>query len=125
MPVGRIQYLHMGPMRFSEFLLAIGEEKLSTLLLNYQLGDEIPETAHQRLLELVRSYYFVGSKVKYANISAQDQSVTLKKDLELLVMARVVSKVVHSHCSGLPLQAEMDEKVFKLLFLDVGFSDPI
>lgn len=67
----------------------------------------------------------VGVKVKYSNISAQDQSSTLKKDLDLLAMARVVSKVVHSHCSGLPLQAEMKDKVFKLLFLDVGLMNAI
>lgn len=180
MPVGRIQYLHMGPMCFSEFLLAIGEEKLAELILNYQYGEGIPELAHKRLLELLRSYCFVGGmpeavavfadtqsyrevsdvhnsiidayredfpkyagsrnlnrmlsvfnfaarnvgvKVKYANISAQDQSATLKKDLELLTMARVISRVVHSHCSGLPLQADMEEKVFKLLFLDVGLMN--
>ena len=182
MPVGRVQYLHMGPMSFSEFLLAIGEKKLAELILNYQYGDSIPDIAHKRLLELLRSYYFVGgmpeavgvfaetqsyrevsevhnsiidtyredfpkyagsrnlnrmlnvfnfaarnvgAKVKYSNISAQDQSVTLRKDLELLTMARMISKVVHSHCSGLPLQADMEEKVFKLLFLDVGLMNAI
>lgn len=36
MPVGRIQYLHMGPMTFSEFLLAIGEEQLAELILGYE-----------------------------------------------------------------------------------------
>lgn len=182
MPVGRIQYLHMGPMCFSEFLLALGEEKLAELILNYRYGDNIPELAHKRLLELLRRYYFVGGmpeaidvfaetnsyrdvsdvhnsiidtyredfpkyagsrnlnrmlnvfnfaarnvgvKVKYSNISTQDKSATLKKDLELLTMARVVSRVVHSHCSGLPLQADMQEKVFKLLFLDVGLMNAI
>jgi hypothetical protein len=40
-------------------------------------------------------------------------------------MARVISKVVHSHCSGLPLQADLQEKVYKLLFLDVGLMNAI
>jgi hypothetical protein len=66
-----------------------------------------------------------GIKVKYSNISREEQSATLKKDLELLCMARVISKVVHSHCSGLPLQASLDEKVYKLLFLDVGLMNAI
>ncbi len=182
MPVGRVQYLHMGPMYFSEFLLAIGEEKLADFILNYRYGTLIPDVVHQRLLALLRTYYFVGGmpeavavfadtqsyrevsevhnaiidtyredfpkyagsrnlsrmlnvfnfiarnvgvKVKYSNISAQDQSATLKKDIELLTMARVVSKVIHSHCSGLPLQADLEEKVFKLLFLDVGLMNAI
>ncbi|UOG93638.1 MAG: ATP-binding protein [Candidatus Thiothrix sulfatifontis] len=182
MPVGRVQYLHMGPMTFSEFLLALGEDKLYQVVTEYQPGNEIGEMAHQRLLQLLRSYYFVGGmpeavaafaetrsyqsvsdvhnsiietyrddfpkygksrdqnrmldvfnfaarnvgvKVKYSNISREDQSTVLKKDLELLCMARVISKVVHSHCSGLPLQASLEEKVYKLLFLDVGLMNAI
>lgn len=182
MPVGRVQYLHMPPMTFSEFLLALGETKLHEIISGYAWGDDIGAVAHQRLLELLRSYYFVGGmpeavatfaetrryqpvsavhqsivdtyrddfpkyakyrdhkrmldvfnfaarhvgvKVKYSNISREDQSAALKKDLELLCMAKVISKVTHSHCSGLPLQANLDEKVYKLLFLDVGLMNAI
>lgn len=182
MPVGRIQYLHIGPMTFTEFLLALGEDNLYNFIKNYELGQKIGAIIHQRLLQLLRSYYFVGGmpeavaifadtrsyrqvsevhnsiietyredfpkyagsrnlnrmlnvfnfaarnvgiKVKYKNISKHDQSVTIKKDLELLTMARVISKVVHSHCTGLPLQADIEEKVYKLLFLDVGLMNAI
>jgi len=182
MPVGRIQYLHMGPMTFREFLQAMGEERLYELISHYELGREIGEIPHQRLLELLRSYYFIGGmpeavavftethsyktvsevhcsiidtyrddfpkyagsrnlnrmlnvfnfaarnvgiKIKYSNISRHDQSVTIKKDIELLAMARVVGKVVHSHCSGLPLQADLEEKVYKLIFLDIGLMNAI
>ncbi len=182
MPVGRIQYLHIGPMNFTEFLAALGEDKLYHFIMHYELEQEIGAVVHQRLLQLLRSYYFVGGmpeavaifaetrsyrevsevhnsiietyredfpkyagsrnlnrminvfnfaarhvgiKVKYSHFSRQEQSVTIKKDLELLAMARVISKVVHSHCSGLPLQADIDEKVYKLLFLDVGLMNAI
>lgn len=182
MPVGRIQYLYLGPMTFTEFLAALGEEKLYQFVTHYELGQEIGVVVHQRLLQLLRCYYFVGGmpeavaiftetrsyrevsevhnsiietyredfpkyvgsrnlnrmlnvfnhaarnvgrKVKYSNISKHDQSVTIKKDLELLSMARVISKVVHSHCTGLPLQADIEEKVYKLLFLDVGLMNAI
>jgi len=182
MPVGRIQYLHIGPMTFTEFMLALGEDKLYNFIKNYELGQEIGAIIHQRLLQLLRSYYFVGGmpeavaifadtrsyrqvsdvhnsiietyredfpkyagsrnlnrmlnvfnfaarnvgiKIKYSNISKLDQSIIIKKDLELLTMARVISKIVHSHCSGLPLQADIEEKVYKLLFLDVGLMNAI
>ena len=46
-------------------------------------------------------------------------------DIELLEMARVISSVTHSQCSGLPLQADLNEKVFKLIFLDVGLMNAI
>jgi uncharacterized protein len=182
MPVGRIQYLHMGPMTFSEFLSGIGEDKLSSFVLKYEPGQSIGEIVHKRLLSLLRSYCFVGGmpeaisvfsetrsykkvstvhnsiietyledfpkyigsrnlnrmrrvfhfiarnvgkKIKYSNISSEDQSATLKKDIELLSMARVMGKVTHSHCSGLPLHADIDEKVYKPLFLDIGLMNAI
>jgi hypothetical protein len=182
MPVGRVQYLHMGPMTFSEFLAAMDEESLQRFIADYEPGREIGEVVHQRLLQLLRSYFQIGGmpeavavfadsrsyqkvgevhnsiidtyrddfpryagarnlnrmlqvfnfaarnvgvKIKYSNISPQDQSVTIKKDIELLTMARVLGKVVHSHCSGLPLQADLSENVYKLLFLDVGLMNAI
>jgi predicted AAA+ superfamily ATPase len=182
MPVGRIQYLHMGPMTFTEFLSGIGEEKLNSFIMNYEPGQNIGEVVHNRLMSLMRSYCYiggmpeavavfadsrsykkvstihnsiietyledlpkyagsrnlhrmrnvfnfavrnVGKKIKYSNISSQDQSVTIKKDLELLSMARIIGKVTHSHCSGLPLQADIEEKVYKTLFLDVGLMNAV
>ncbi|MFV2058337.1 MAG: DUF4143 domain-containing protein [Thiohalomonadales bacterium] len=40
-------------------------------------------------------------------------------------MARVISKVMHSHCSGLPLQADINERIYKLIFLDIGLMNAI
>lgn len=182
MPVGRIQYLHMGPMTFTEFLSGIGEEKLASFIMNYEPGQNIGEIVHNRLMGLMRSYFYiggmpeavavfadsssyknvskvhnsiietyledfpkyagsrnllrmrnvfnfaarnVGKKIKYSNISSQDQSATIKKDLELLSMARIIGKVIHSHCSGLPLQADIEEKVYKTLFFDVGLMNAV
>jgi len=182
MPVGRVDYLHMGPMTFTEFLQALNEERLVATLNEYQPDQIINPVIHQRLLELLRHYFFVGGmpeavsvfaesgslqhvnevhsniiqtyredfpkyigsrslqrmqhvfnfaarsigkKVKYSQFSRDDASATIKSDIELLCMARVLSKVVHSHCNGLPLQAEMDDKVYKLLFLDIGLMNAI
>ena len=40
-------------------------------------------------------------------------------------MARVIARVTHSQCCGLPLQADLKEKVFKLIFLDVGLMNVV
>ncbi|MGH8229707.1 MAG: ATP-binding protein [Steroidobacteraceae bacterium] len=177
MPVGRVRYLHMGPMVFTEFLEALGEHKLRETIQAYEPGAEIGPVAHARLLELLRRYYFVGgmpaavdafartgrladvttvhgdiveayrddfqkyarsrnlvrmqhvldfaarnvgTKIKYSNVLRDVHSATLRQDIDLLAMARVISKVLHTHASGLPLLADIDETVYKLLFLDVG-----
>jgi len=182
MPVGRVEYLHMGPMTFSEFLLALDETTLVDVVHQFQIGDEISPLVHKRLIELLRTYFFVGGmpeavetysrtrrlkdvskihnaiidtyrddfpkyigsrdlgriqrvfnfaarnigrKVKYSQFSRDDKSATIKADIELLCMARVLSRVVHSHCNGLPLQAEMEEKNYKVIFLDVGLMNAV
>jgi len=182
MPVGRIEYLHMGPMTFTEFLNALDEKKLSSYIAEFQIGREINPLVHNRLLSLLRAYYFVGGmpeavktyeksrrlkdvseihnsiietyredfpkyigsrsltriqsvfnfaarnigkKVKYSQFTSEEKSATIKADIELLCQARVLSKVTHSHCSGLPLQADIEERVYKLIFLDVGLMNAI
>lgn len=59
-PVGRIEYLHLGPMTFDEFLLAAGQEKLAEFLRSYSLTDPIPDALHERLMEALRSFLVVG-----------------------------------------------------------------
>ena len=60
MPVGRIEYLHLGPMSFEEFLLALGREKLRQWLMRFTLAEVIPDGLHRELLDLVRQYCVVG-----------------------------------------------------------------
>lgn len=59
-PVGRLEYLHLNPLTFQEFLLALGEATLAKHLGNYHLGDEISGAVDARLRDLLRTYYFVG-----------------------------------------------------------------
>ena len=182
MPVGRIDYLHMGPMVFTDFLLAMGEEKLAALIKTFELGSTISTTAHQRLTELLRTYFFVGGmpeaverfakarqhrqaaevhrsilgtyrddfpkyigsrdlvriikvftyaarsigqKVKYTNFSTDYQGSTIRGDIDLLCLARILSRVVSSRCNGVPLEADADQHVYKLLFLDVGLMNSL
>ena len=74
MPVGRVQYLHMGPMTFSEFLAALGETKRHEIVTQYQFGDDIADVTHKRLLELLRSYYFVGGMPEAVAAFAETRS---------------------------------------------------
>ena len=59
MPVGRIQYLHMGPMAFEEFLEAIDPE-LTQYLHEYEWGRPFPDSVHRRLLARQREYLLIG-----------------------------------------------------------------
>lgn len=178
MPVGRIEYYHLGPMTFKEFLTAV-EPGLAPYLSEFHIHQTLPVTAHQKLIKRQREYLFVGGmpeavlafvennaltevtavhrsisetyqddfskyskqkdlalmqkvfrqipriigqKVKYSNISKEDKSREVKAVIDLLVKARVCHQVFHSHCSGVPLMADINENVYKLLFMDVGMA---
>jgi len=60
MPVGRIEYLHLGPMTFAEFLLAMGEHKLAEFIEHYQINEEILKPIHDKLMEWVKIYFITG-----------------------------------------------------------------
>ena len=179
MPVGRIEYLHLGPMSFEEYLLEM-DAQLLPYLTTCEPESPIPTTAHARLLDRQREYMLIGGmpeavlafaqsgaftdvtavqrsimdtyqddfakyaarntllrlqtlfdhvprsvghKVKYSNISRDETARELRAAIQLLTKARVISPVVHSHCSGLPLHAEADASTYKLLFLDVGLMN--
>ena len=59
MPVGRVEYLHLGPVSFSEFLEA-ADSGLAPYLEAAGRFEEIPDTAHTRLVERLREFFFIG-----------------------------------------------------------------
>ncbi len=181
MPVGRIEYYHLGPMSFKEFLNAI-EPELTRYISSCNIQEDIPFSAHQKLLKRQREYMFIGGmpeavlaykesksfaevsdvhksitdtyqddfskyakqkdlalmqrvfryiprsigkKIKYSNISREQRSKDLKTIIELLSKARICHKIFHSHCSGIPLYADIDERTYKLIFMDVGMANHI
>ena len=64
MPVGRVEYLHLGPMQFEDFLEAMGHPELSSLIRSISLTDlsnkPIPRPVHDKLLSLLRQYWVIG-----------------------------------------------------------------
>jgi len=60
MPVGRVDYYHLGPMTFGEFLAAAGQESLDHYLQAYRSPADFSPVAHDRLMTLLRDYLFTG-----------------------------------------------------------------
>ncbi len=179
MPVGRINYMHMEPLSFEEFLVAGDKEPLLNFLRAFEWGKEIPKAIHEQLMGLFKEYIIVGGmpaavyswiqerslskitqiqhdlvatyrddfgkyngridkerldevllaiprllgkKFVYKEVNEEAQSSTIKQALDLLCKARICHQVISSHANGLPLGAELEEKFFKVVFLDVGLS---
>lgn len=180
MPVGRIEFCYMYPMSFKEFLLALSEDRILDYLENYSLEADFSSVIHQKILELLRLYLFIGGmpeavqtyivekqlpqverihssilstlqfdfakygsrsqqayllsvlkyaaqnigkKVKYANIDRDIRSSYLKDSFHRLELARLVHCVRHTSASQIPLSSQVNENVYKPLFLDIGLAN--
>lgn len=59
-PVGRVTYLWVSPMTFTEYLKAVKLDQLNEFILN----NEIPDFAHDKINEEVKKYFFIGGMPK-------------------------------------------------------------
>ena len=64
MPVGRVEYLHLGPMQFEDFAEAMGQMELVHYLQQLSLDDiraqRLPKPVHEKCLSLLKQYWIVG-----------------------------------------------------------------
>lgn len=177
MPVGRITYMHMGPLTFEEFLSAYNKNSLVDYLKEFQWTSIIPADLHQQLIGLMKEFLIVGGmpravyswiaqadltkinqihfdllgsyrddfakyarripiarleemfvatphllskKFVFSRVNKDIPSLSLKSALDLLCKAKIVHKIISTQANGLPLAAELNDKYFKVIFLDVG-----
>lgn len=59
-PVGKVNFLHLYPMTFQEFLQALGKHKLLESLKSANLANPLPEIAHDMLWKLLMEYFMTG-----------------------------------------------------------------
>ncbi len=62
----------------------------------------------------------IGQKIKYSQINPNVKSGIIANKIRLLAMAKIMTMVYHSSANGLPLGAQVNQKIFKLIFLDSG-----
>ena len=182
MPVGRVEYMHLGPMHFEDFVIAMGEADLADFLRGFSLRsvkkNALPAALHRKCLDLLRRYWVVGGlpeavaafvhasgggdfepvsrvlqsvvatyrddfgkygrsrdrirmvfdrlphlvarKFKYVEVSREHRASEIGAALEHLCMARVAGKVFRTAANGVPLAAEINDRFFKCLHVDVG-----
>jgi predicted AAA+ superfamily ATPase len=99
-------------------------QQYQTMLLRTYSDDfsKYSTTAQHKYLQQVydKTPGLVGQQIKYAHISPEMESRYLKKAVLDLNKAGVVTPVYSTSASGLPLITHVNEKRFKLLFLDIG-----
>jgi len=82
MPVGRIEYLFLGPMTFREYLLAHGQDRLLGLIDNFAWNDTFPEAAHEKLLAAMREFFVVGGMPEAVRKSVEGPGLAKVLDVQ-------------------------------------------
>jgi len=67
----------------------------------------------------------IGEQLKYSKLAEDFTNSTIKKAFELLEIARLYTKVRAASPSGIPLGANVSQKKFKAVFLDIGLLSNI
>lgn len=79
-PVGKVDFLQLYPMSFLEFLENIGEEKLAQQLVLKNW--EVLNSFHDKLVELLRLYYFIGGMPEVVASYITDKNLTTVRSLQ-------------------------------------------
>lgn len=86
MPVGRVQYLHLQPLSFIEFLTAQGEVQLRDYLNEISARKAPPDPIHKKLLELVRQYLIIGGMPAVVQHYLSDRAAATYQNQQTLLL---------------------------------------
>lgn len=116
-PVGKVNFLQVDPMTFSEFLLANGDENLAAYLDSVDTLTPLPDAFFNPLYEKLKMYYVTGGMPESVLMWTQARDVDA---MQWLVDARLVHKIYRSSAPGLQIAAYDDLSAFKIYLVDVG-----
>lgn len=81
-PVGKVNFLHLHPMSFAEFLWAAGEESLYNYLLSLETIQPLPELFHNKLNQLLKVYLFTGGMPEAVSTYFSSEDITAVREVQ-------------------------------------------
>lgn len=88
-PVGKVDFLEVLPMTFTEFLIANGNSNLSKYIHNIDKIEPIPQAFFNPLYEKLKMYFITGGMPESVRAWTQDQDVEL--------MQQVLSNILEAY----------------------------
>jgi len=84
-PVGKVKMLHMYPLDFEEYLLALDQTELAKLIRECSMGNKtMSDPVHQKCLNLFRRYLCVGGMPEAVNDLVSKDNEVLRFDRSIL-----------------------------------------
>lgn len=79
-PVGKVDFLEMFPMTFSEFLMAMDERQLLDAIKNQKW--DIISTFRTNLIHLLKQYYFIGGMPEAVSFFAENREFRTVREIQ-------------------------------------------
>jgi predicted AAA+ superfamily ATPase len=115
-PVGKVNFLHLFPMNFMEFLDGMGESRYRQLIEDISEPIPLSKAFHDHLLGLLRQYYFVGGMPEAVNHFAEtNNGRETRKIQEEIVNSYILDFAKHTPASDIPKLILLWESVPKHL----------
>ena len=89
MPVGRIEYLHLHPLSFEEFVEALEGPALVEYLGRVGVGEPVSAAMEKRFLELLRRSFFIGGLPEPVRVYAERQDLLEVQRIQTSLVATV------------------------------------
>lgn len=112
-PVGRVEFYHLSPMSFIEFLWATNNNLLSEKIQNLDFSPGL----HRKAQEELRKYYYVGGMPKAVKTYVEEKS--------LVKVRGVQEQIIQTYMADFPkynsrIQTERINRVFNAVSLQLG-----
>ena len=101
MPVGRIEYYHLGPMSFEEFLLSLGEDRIVEDL--YKKPFETSHFLFKKLERYLMEYYYIGGM--------PEAIATYVETKSFIEVERVHRSIIETYRDDFPKYATKSESI--------------
>lgn len=112
-PVGRIEFFHLGPMTFMEYLWATNNKLLSEKIANLDFSPGVHELAKEEL----RKFYYIGGMPKAIKTYIEEKS--------LIPVRKIQEQIIQTYIADFPkynsrIQLERIQRVFTSTILQLG-----
>lgn len=115
-PVGKVNFLHLFPMTFMEFLDGMGESRYRQMLENVNEPAPLSEVFHTHLNDLLRQYYFTGGMPEAVKHFAETANASETRQIqEEILKSYILDFAKHSPASDIPKLTQIWDSIPKHL----------
>lgn len=128
-PVGQVDFLHLHPLNFREFLAALGEENLVEIL--EKANEKLLRVMHGKLVNRLKEYLYVGGMPEVVSIYARSRDFSEVRRVQLQIIQgyendfskytapRDVPRI-HAVWNSVPIQLARENRKFVYKYLGEG-----